>query len=244
MKNKKVLIIALAAVMSAIGLAGCGSKTEEDSKAQSRAETSAASESVTQEDEPAENTDVPEADITSDVPETDVTAEIPEELKTLFPFISDDGKALPTYVENVKAIDNSGNAKVTELCYDNIEAELDMGKLYPITFSQPGSLQEIDGFYAMEFNTESENYYVQLADSADTDIEEAEIYTPGVEEVTYFTYAYIENGDYILVPIIAGNDQSGYYFVRPVVRMLGCDTDALAVPESGKICVSNSQVNA
>lgn len=220
MKNKKVLIIALAAIMSVAGLAGCGTKTEEGSKAQSKAETSAASESVEQveEDSSAEK------------------AVIPEEVKTMFPFMTDDGKALPTYAENVKAIDNDGRYTVTELSYENIDPENYAKNLYTFTMTNAQSPEEIYGLYIMNFSSADEDYYVELGESATSQLDEAEIYAPSGTEVTYFAFATVtDDGRYTLIPVIAGNDETGYYFVRSNLRMFGYDADAFAIPESGKV---------
>lgn len=238
MKNKKVLIIAMAAVMSATGLAGCGSKTDEDSKAQSKAETSAAvSESTEQEENQIEN---------KDVPETDVTTEISERLKNEFPFITADGKALPTYAENAKAIDNETTHTIAELSYENIDsAENKAANLYTFTMSSAQSPQEIEGIYVMNFKSaDEEDYYVELGDTATSQLADAEIYAPNDTEITYFAYGMVlDSGKHVLVPIIAGNDEMGYYFVRTNLKMLGYDVDGIAIPESGKIGVDNSQIN-
>lgn len=152
-------------------------------------------------------------------------------IESLFPFATDDGKALPTYAENVKAIDELTDHTVTELAYENFDSDgnNDYDKLFTFKSKDMPDVQESDNVYYTTFlSATGEEYLVTFGETDTAELDEASMYVNHDTELTYFAYGTTNgNGSYHLTPVIAGNDEIGYYFVRSNIRMIGYNADEL-----------------
>lgn len=151
-------------------------------------------------------------------------------VENYFPFVTD-GKALPTYVENVNAINELTDHTVTELAYENIDNDNNNNydKLFTFTSKNMPDVQESDNVYYTTFlSATGEEYYVTFGETETAEFDEASMYVNHDTELTYFAYGTTNgSGVYHLTPIIAGNDEIGYYFVRSNMRMLDYNADEL-----------------
>lgn len=204
---KKALILTIALGIIGASFVGCNSAS--DSSSESTTET----EAVTMLD-----------DGKSEI--------IDPEFKTLFPFITTNGTALNTEAENEAAIAHSGQFTVKTPTVEEIESSKSEDTLFKFVMINTTSPKCVDGLYVQSLTTDDMSYSVVFGDDETSALEDVTAYAKSGTTMTYYAFARkTDSGTYMLIPVIAGNDDgTGYYFVRPALAMLGYGTGGLASP--------------
>ncbi len=75
-------------------------------------------------------------------------------------------------------------------------------------------------------------YTISFGTGDKTTLEEVQPYCSAGKYIEYWAYATVSGGNQIvLIPFIAGSENSGYYLIKPVLHMLNADVSEMTLPE-------------
>lgn len=108
--------------------------------------------------------------------------------------------------------------------------------IYKFTMMNAEGIKGYEGtentVYMTTLVLDGESYIVSLGTSEAVTQEEVEPYCPEGKLVEYWAFATVSDGMIMLIPFIAGTENSGYYLVIPVLEMLGEDITGMYLPEA------------
>lgn len=162
---------------------------------------------------------------------TDGQAEVSndfDELKTMFPFVSNNGKAKDSYTEMNKALEEA-DFEVKNLTMENIQSSDAEYTLFMYKSKGNANLSVIDGYYRVTYNTSEQEFNVICGNSEKWSYDEVSPYFSNGNEIVYYALCYEKNGEYYLMPVFAGYDEYGYYLIR---SFIGFDNFDLSVMEN------------
>ena len=235
--NKKILIAALTA--AAILLSGCQKEKPErgassETTVQTTVETTAETESETTapETEPDEPETEPEISgddsFGMDFGDGDIS-KLYSTAKTGDGYLTHDR-------DMISAIFTASEAKVVALSSGAVvETEDSDGIENVYTFNMKNVISggEFEDIYiATTLVREDGVYYVVFGTLAESTVDEALPYCTAGKELEYWAIGVNIDGVTILMPLVAGTEESGYYMVIPVFELLGYDTSEMTIPET------------
>lgn len=265
---KKLTAMCVALILSLSALTACGSQGQESSSNTDESVNTTESEISTESKSESETTvttsvSVPDAAHASSTPVmsipdeqsatvTDSTNAESEEkdrsmetLRKMFSFMTDDGRARDTAIQTEAAIDATNYYEIKDLSKDNIANYTDDKTMFRFIMSNQSTVAEKDGIYYTELHTDEQDYLVVFGTSEYTTLEEASMYAKANTKALYYAFASESNGTPILLPVIAGSDKNGYFFVRSVIKTMGFDISSLgSLPENIEIGISLDETTA
>lgn len=248
--NKKIFIAILTA--AAMLLSGC----EKEDKDEEIAESTTTVTEVTTEKEPevtTAETTVVETETEPPEIETETEPETTVETEPAVPGNNDSdepmfGKASSwNYISNAKTGDGFityDPDDITESITDvnmvekrlNMEAMQEGSKMktvYRFTLKNVASAGELNGMFMTTVVRDDGVYLVAFGKAGDTTLEEVLPYCSEGKEVEYWAFGELtDDGVPVLVPFIAGSENSGYYLIIPALEQFGQDIDGMTVPSS------------
>ena len=240
--KKKILIAALTA--AAILLSGCqkeesGRGARSETTAETTVETTAETESETTVSE----TSAPETE--PDEPETEPEISGDDsfgmdfgdgDISTLYSTAKTGDGYLTHDRDMISAIFTASEANVVALSNGAVVETEDSDGIDNIyTFNMKnvisgGALEDI--YIATTLVREDGIYYIVFGTLAESTVDEALPYCTAGKELEYWAIGVNIDGVTILMPLVAGTEESGYYMVIPVFEMLGYDTSEMTIPET------------
>lgn len=151
-----------------------------------------------------------------------------DQLKTMFPFVSNNGKAKDSYTEMNKALEEA-DFEVKNLTMENIKSSDAEYTLFAYKSKGNANLSVIDGYYRVTYNTSEQEFNVLCGNSEKWSYDEVSPYFSNGNEIVYYALCYEKNGEYYLMPVFAGYDEYGYYLIR---SFIGFDNFDLSVMEN------------
>lgn len=239
MKNRKFVFAAVMAAL--VAMTGCGNKEQ-----QTTAETATVQETVTEETTQEETTTEEKEK------ETEKDTEV-SSLKKLFGkadsaeedeidevFSNSDertGYLGATSKEITKNLEACG-ITVDDLSRINMLYYEDEDAIFHFVMYNEDSLQAVDTGYGKSFMTQlvydEEEFYVLFGSDEAVEYEEALVYCEEGTMVEYWAVGSVEDDTYLLVPIVAGNEENGYYIVRTALESTGVDmSGTMSLVEQG-----------
>lgn len=144
-------------------------------------------------------------------------------VKKLFPFITDEGVAKGTAVQNEAAIEAAGVYKIEDVSPENIEANTDNRTLFRLGIKNTEGLLKYKEKYYIPTKIKDQTYMVVFGDENTTTPEEIAPYARKNSHTAYYGYAIKSGSGYAFIPLIAGSDESGYFIVKPAFKYIGFD---------------------
>lgn len=250
--NKKIIIAVLTA--AAMLLSGC--EKEEKDGGVTEETTTVTTEAVT-EKEPEETTAETEATTAETTAETTV-AETEHEIETEVqteavttaskPAETDDYKKASdwNFISNAKSgdgfitydaddisksISDVGMTEV-ELSKEEMLNNADNKKVvYRFTIQNAASAGDVNGMYMTTVVRDDGFYFVGFGKSDTYSLEEVIPYCCEGKEVEYWAFGELtDEGIPVLIPFVAGSEESGYYLIIPSLEQFGQDTAGMTVP--------------
>ncbi len=248
--NKKIIIAVLAS--AAMLFSGCEKQNNTDGGV-TEATAAATEASTAAESEPEETTVTTEetvAETTTSVTEPEIETEVETEAVTTESTSDSDGifsKASDwNYISNAK----TGNGfitfdpqDITESITDVDMKEVNLSKedmlnnadndkvIYKFKIQNVASAGEVDGMFMTTVVREDGAYFLAFGESDMSTLEDVLPYCTKGQEVEYWAFGDLtDEGIPVLVPFIAGSEESGYYLIIPSLRQMGQDVDGMTVP--------------
>lgn len=257
MRGKKVVLTVVMTAM--LAMTGCGSKAEKT--VAETTETTTVQETRTQE-ETAEETKAAEKETESATEETQTEADDKAKADTDFTDLNKLlGKSGDSEEENVSLLTAfadadeetgyiAGTAENIEKCFqalgipveDLSQAGMDENDgedvLFRFTMYNEEALQTIDSgesdTYLTQLEYNDEEFYVLFGSDEAVEYDEAEVYCEEGTTMDYWAVGSIQDGLYMVVPLIAGNEDTGYYFVLSALETVGVDMpNTMTLAEQG-----------
>lgn len=257
MRGKKVVLTVVMTAM--LAMTGCGSKAEKTAAETTEATT--VQETRTQE-ETAEETKAAEKETESATEETQTEADDKAKADTDFTDLNKLlGKSGDSEEENVSLLTAfadadeetgyiAGTAENIEKCFqalgipveDLSQAGMDENDgedvLFRFTMYNEEALQTIDSgesdTYLTQLEYNDEEFYVLFGSDEAVEYDEAEVYCEEGTTMDYWAVGSIQDGLYMVVPLIAGNEDTGYYFVLSALETVGVDMpNTMTLAEQG-----------
>lgn len=250
--NKKIIIAVLTA--AAMLLSGC--EKEEKDGGVTEETTTVTTEAVT-EKEPEETTAETEtttAETTAETTVAETEHEIETEVQTEAvtteskPAETDDSKKASdwNFISNAKSgdgfitydaddisksISDVGMTEV-ELSKEEMLNNADNKKVvYRFTIQNAASAGDVNGMYMTTVVREDGFYFVGFGKSDTYSLEEVIPYCCEGKEVEYWAFGELtDEGIPVLIPFVAGSEESGYYLIIPSLEQFGQDTAGMTVP--------------
>lgn len=250
-KKKLFLVTVMAAAMMA--MAGCGSKEAADAKETEVVAETETEETETETEEPeseepqSEATESGEAETKETASEETNTAGGMNRMSGLFGTEADAENAelfieadestgfLCSDAETVDRIIEYLGSQTVELSQDNMESAEDV-LFYFSMYNQKtaGLVNTGDSNSYISQMIYNEEDYIVLFGNDEVDEEEVEVFCQEGTTIEYWAVGVVEDGYYMLVPVIAGNEENGYYIVRPAFIATGADmSDTMSLVEQG-----------
>lgn len=245
--NKKIIIAVLTA--AAILLSGC----EKEEKDNGVTEATTTVTEVTTEKNPEETTTETEATIAeTTVAETEpeIETEVESEAVTT-ESKSDEGdnfnKASDwNFISNSKSGDGfitydpqditdsilDVGMKEVELSKETMLNNADDGKVvYRLKIQNAASAGDVDGMFMTTVVRDDGLYFLAFGESDNSILEDVLPYCSKDYEVEYWAFGKMtDKGIPILVPFVAGSEESGYYLIIPALKQMGQDVGEMTIP--------------
>lgn len=249
--NKKIIIAVLTA--SAMLLSGC--KKEEKDGGITEATTTVTE--VTTEKVPEETTAETEATTAETTVETTVTETEPEiETKVETEAVttenkSDEGNNFNkasdwNYISNSKSGDGfitNDPQNITDSILDVGMKEVELSKetmlnnadddkvVYRLKIQNAASAGEVNGMFMTTVVRDDGFYFLAFGESDNSTLEDVLPYCSKDYEVEYWAFGEMtDEGIPVLVPFVAGSEESGYYLIIPALKQMGQDVGEMTVP--------------
>lgn len=175
------------------------------------------------------------------------TGKISDEFKAMFPFVTDDGTSLNTAAEIEASIRNQSHFTLENLTIDNIkkcDEYQAQSTLFKFTTDNNTPPTEMEDCYCSSIAIDDEFYRVVFGSTAISKAADASAYAPENIALTYYGFALDLEEAYTVFPVVAGNDQYGYYFVCPVLKLMGFDTSGLMAPNANTTQATGNELFA
>lgn len=249
--NKKIIITALTA--AAILLSGC----EKEEKDGGVTEATTTITEVTTEKEPTETTAETEATTAETAAETTVAETEPEiETKVETEAVTTESKSDEgdnfnkasdwNFISNSK----SGDGFITYDPQDITDSILDVGMkevelsketmlnnadddkvVYRLKIQNAASAGDVDGMFMTTVVRDDGFYFLAFGESDNSTLEDVLPYCSKDYEVEYWAFGKMtDEGIPVLVPFVAGSEESGYYLIIPALKQMGQDVGEMTVP--------------
>ena len=132
------------------------------------------------------------------------------------------------------------NYEVKELTADTLMSDSKSGEnkvsMYKFTMINVDSLQEYPSgggaVYATSLVMDDGEYLIMFGSSEDATYEEVLPYCSAGKMVEYWALGSVKDGVMLLVPFVAGTENSGYYLVKPCAKAMGAYVDEMTIPEA------------
>ena len=256
MRSKKLVLTVVMAAM--LAMTGCGSKkepveiektetvtmedsikeesTQAETKEESKQETEASTEEAeTVGDEKAEaNTEF--TDLNKLLGKA-VNSDDDEEIEDIFEDASEDTGYLGDNADTITNAFELLDVKVEDLDQFNMDLYEGENVLFYFTMYNDEELQTVDtgdeeSFLTQYRNDNDEEIYVLFGSDEATSFDEAEVYCEEGTTMEYWAVGCKQNGIYMVAPIVAGNEEAGYYLVLPVLDSVGVEMpDTMSLTE-------------
>ena len=249
MRSKKLVLAAIAAAM--LSMTGCGSIAQQ-------IKTDATKQEETKQEETKEKETKEETKETEEKEETKETEETKEKedknsdsakLEEIFGTEAD-GKAFVDFDEETgylgatsKEIANGLEAYgiiIDDLSQDNMDYYDDAEDqvLFHFAMYNEESVQEVESGDCNSFVTQllldNEEFYVLFGNDEAVEYEDAVVYCEEGTLVEYWALGSIQDGGYMVLPVVAGNEENGYYLVCSSLESIGVDmSDTMTLAEQG-----------
>lgn len=136
-----------------------------------------------------------------------------------------------------EAIANMGYME-KELTAETLMSDSQTGEskksMYKFTMVNIDDLQEYpssDGAgYATSLTMEDGEYLIMFGSSDDASYEEVLPYCSAGKMVEYWAIGSVKDGVMLLVPFVAGSEDSGYYLVKTCAKAMGANVDDMTIP--------------
>lgn len=137
-----------------------------------------------------------------------------------------------------EALQSSGVNKVKPLNRDVVDQDIESGAnnnvLYKFMMYNDSPAALVGDVYVTELSLDGNGYYVVLGDNATSSQDEIEFYCQTGSTWIYWGYVTVnENGGYLVMPLVAGSEDDGYWAVRPVLSFIGADTSMIEPHSTG-----------
>lgn len=93
------------------------------------------------------------------------------------------------------------------------------------------TIEGMEQFYSVPLDYDGYDYYVSFGTAEYSDYSEMQRYCQAGTTVEYWAIGYELYGDYFLLPFIAGNEDNGYYVVRPILANFDIDVSDIMTLE-------------
>ncbi|MBQ2802295.1 MAG: hypothetical protein IJF07_00135 [Lachnospiraceae bacterium] len=147
-----------------------------------------------------------------------------EEMQKLFSEVNKTTGYICDSADNLTKMLESVGISVEEL-YEKMNEESERTLYHFTMYNQEtaGAMGSGDSITYLTCLVHDNMYYYVLLGSEDADAAEVENFTQKGTTLEYWAIATEEDGNYMVVPIFAGNDENGYYVVRPTLISSGID---------------------
>ncbi|MBQ7981204.1 MAG: hypothetical protein IJ305_06315, partial [Oscillospiraceae bacterium] len=103
--------------------------------------------------------------------------------------------------------------------------------VYKFTIQNVASAGDVNGMYMTTVVRDDGFYFVAFGQSDTRTLEEILPYCSEGKEVEYWAFGELsDDGIPVLIPFIAGSEESGYYLIIPALEQMGQDVDGMTVP--------------
>lgn len=253
MRSKKlVLTVAMAAMLA---MAGCGSKKE--AVEIEKTETVTMEDSIKEESTQEETKEETEASTEETETAGDEKAEANMEFTDLNKLLGRAVDSEEDEAENIltDASEETGylgddadtitksfelfDMTVEDLNQFNMDLYSGENVLFHFTMYNDEALQTMDtgdeeSFLTQYRNDDDEEIYVLFGNDEATSYKEAEVYCEEGTTMEYWAVGCKQDGIYMVAPIVAGNEETGYYLVLPVLDSVGVETpNTMSLTEQG-----------
>lgn len=252
---KKTLALTLSIILSITTFTGCGKSDNENSDSSDSSISTEATEMtqtdaiVTDEESTSSQTSA-SADTTSSAVQTSPDAQTTDEtsnetsdsqyskktiteLRTMFPFMADDGRAKETTAQNDAAFTAMG-FDLKELTLDNIKNIPETSEtttIFKIQVKNDEPLT-IEDNLCCRYVSVSDDFACVLifGDVTESETTEINTYAPQGKLVSYYAMFIRKNDNAaLLLPVVAGSEETGYYFIRPNLAFAEFDVSSIPV---------------
>ncbi len=238
MKNKKILAL-VAMLILMLSMTGCGNVMEQLMNVGGSETVETTDDDDEKEDDKDSDDDEKKEDDEDSDDDTTVTGgssgisdlmgdsddkKVMEFLATIFPDADVETGFVCYDRDDVEDAFRFVDVDVLELSRENLEENED-ALLYFAMYNQKSAEQvgsSSDAPYLTQLVYNDEPYFV-LFGNGEADEEEVEIFTQEGTTLEYWALGMEEDGMYMLMPFIAGNEENGYYIVRPLFESTGMD---------------------
>ena len=248
--NKKIIIAVLTA--SAMLFSGC--EKEEKDGGVTEATTTVTEVATTQTDKEPEETIVTTEETTAETTSVETETEIDTEVKTDDVTTSNNSEADGAFSKasdwNFISNAKSGEGFITYDPQDITDSIVDVGMtevklskeemlnnadnnkiVYRFKIQNAASAGEVDGMFMTTVVREDGFYFLAFGESDMSTLEDVLPYCSKDYEVEYWAFGKMtDEGITVLVPFIAGSEESGYYIIIPSLRQMGQEVDKMTVP--------------
>lgn len=238
--NKKIIIAILTA--TAMLLSGC--EKEENDSGVTEATTTVTE--VTTEKKPEETT----AETTVAETEPEIETEVETEAVTTESKSDEDDNFNKASDWNFISNSKSGDGFITNDPQDITDSILDVGMkeielsketmlnnadngkvVYKVKIQNAASVGEVDGMFMTTVVRDDGFYFLAFGESDNSTLEDVLPYCSKDYEVEYWAFGKMtDEGIPVLVPFIAGSEESGYYLIIPALKQMGQDVGGMTVP--------------
>lgn len=238
--NKKIIIAVLTA--TAMLLSGC----EKEEKDGGVTEATTTVTEVTTEKKPDETT----AETTVAETEPEIETEVETEAVTTESESDEDDDFNKASDWNFISNSKSGNGFITNDPQDITDSILDVGMteielsketmlnnadngkaVYKVKIQNAASAGEVDGMFMTTVVREDGFYFLAFGESDNSTLEDVLPYCSKDYEVEYWAFGKMtDEGIPVLVPFIAGSEESGYYLIIPALKQMGQDVGGMTIP--------------
>ena len=245
--NKKLIIAVLTS--AAMLLSGC----EKEEKDGGVTETTTVTTETVTEKEPEETTTATTIETTAETTVAETEPEIATEVQTEAvttekPEETDDSNKASdwNFISNAK----TGNGFITYDPDDISKSITDVGMVekslskeemsnngndknvvYKFTIQNAASAGDVNGMYMTTVVRDDGFYFVGFGKSDTHTLEDVLPYCSEGMEVEYWAFGELsDEGIPVLIPFVAGSEESGYYLIIPSLEQLGQDTSGMSIP--------------
>jgi len=104
--------------------------------------------------------------------------------------------------------------------------------VYKFTIQNAASAGDVNGMYMTTIVREDGFYFAAFGKSDARTLDEILPYCSAGKEVEYWAFGEIsDEGIPVLIPFIAGSEESGYYLIIPALEQMNQDVEGLEIPE-------------
>lgn len=229
---KKILIALMILSLTACCFTGCSDDRKSSSK-ENKTTTSATTTSQSSiTSEPTITTDLPDTPEFID-PKNSKTIDL-DKVNELFPEFDEKTGFISSSSDKLESIfQNPGNLDIKELDNKTISSgtldDTDSSALFKVHLTNTRLPELISDAYIYNYNIpDDENIYLITLGLSPITEKEIEPYCFTDTEITYYTLIKSSNNNtYVVMPIIGGNDEIGYWLIKPMLEAMKIDVSSM-----------------